>query len=653
MDRKGQDGRTRSAGALAVACALLAPVLALSADGDESADELRARFIAAYEQTDSSIDVDDDEALRAYVLYPYLLVARFERALARLEGEWQRADEAARDLIPKLGAASPAGLALRRAWLASLARRGLWQAFLDHYDPAAATVALECQHWNARIERATTADLAPTVTARWLTPFRLPIECEPVFQWLRAQGTLTNELIEQRVELLLDNGQTTFARTIARRLPPEIAGPMLEHADFIDRPKPMLDAWLASPEREADAAAVRDGWAQLARAEPEAALERYAALTARTASAEEAAEFSLRLALGLAWDRRPEALEYFARVPAVALDDAAREWQARAAMWAGDWDRVAATIAAMAEPKRAEAAWRYWAGRAAESQEDDEQAEALYGAILDSDNYYSAMAATRLGKRIVPRQAPFPLDAGKVDAIAARAPFQRARELCLVGLRNLATVEWIYGYADLAYDERPQAIHLAARWELYDVAVATATSYRIFNDYELLYPLPYGSEITAATKLTDIDRSLLYGMLRQESLFRPDVASPAGALGVAQLTYATARATAQRWKLPAPNRTDLFDAGVSITLGAARLADLLVEFDTELPPALGAYNAGAAAAARWLPQQPIDSDVWIENIPYDETRAYVRRVLWHSLVFEWLETGRPQHPRSWLEKVGQ
>ena len=142
-------------------------------------------------------------------------------------------------------------------------------------------------------------------------------------------------------------------------------------------------------------------------------------------------------------------------------------------------------------------------------------------------------------------------------------------------------------------------------------------------------------------------------MLRQESLFRPDVASPAGALGVAQLTYATARATAQRWKLPAPQRTDLFEPGVGITLGAAHLADLLVQFDAELPAALGAYNAGNAAAARWLPGTPVDADVWIENIPYDETRAYVRRVLWHSLVFAWLETGRAQHPRSWLEQVGK
>jgi soluble lytic murein transglycosylase len=197
-----------------------------------------------------------------------------------------------------------------------------------------------------------------------------------------------------------------------------------------------------------------------------------------------------------------------------------------------------------------------------------------------------------------------------------------------------------------------QAIHLAARLEVYDIAVSMATSHGQFNDYALLYPRPYPDEVAAAARMTNVEPYLLYGVLRQESLFRPDASSSAGALGVAQLTPATARETARRWSLPAPNRDDLLDPTVNITLGAARVAELLERFDGKLPVALGAYNAGEAAAARWLPARAIDSDVWIENIPYNETRAYVRRVLWHSVVFKWLETGRPQRVDDWLGKIG-
>ena len=413
----------------------------------------------------------------------------------------------------------------------------------------------------------------------------------------------------------------------------------------------MLDALIAEPSRLVPAEVVLDAWSRLARNAPEEALPRFTPVSERMTTLEDADELARALALGLAWDRRPEALDYFARVPRAALDDGDLEWWARAAMWAGDWSLVRTTIGAMSPQQQSDWAWRYWAARAAEQLDEKDAARTLYSATLGGDNYYSALAAAHLGERVTPKLTPVPLDAEDVETIAAVDTFRRARELALLGLRELATNEWNYGYALLPEDQRLQAIHLAARWELYDIAVATATSHGQFNDYTLLYPRPYADEVAAAVKLTKVEPDLLYGVLRQESLFRPDAASSAGAFGVAQLTYATARETARRWQLPAPKRDDLFDPRVNIPLGAARVAELLEQFDAQLPVALGAYNAGPAAAARWLPPRPIDSDVWIENIPYNETRAYVRRVLWHSLVFRWLETERPQSARDWLGQI--
>jgi soluble lytic murein transglycosylase len=378
---------------------------------------------------------------------------------------------------------------------------------------------------------------------------------------------------------------------------------------------------------------------------------RYRDLYDRMPKRDDARKLAQPLAKGLAWDRKPEALEYFERVPSGTLDPVGREWWARAAMWAGNWDEVSAAIAAMRPAEQADWPWLYWAARAADERGDKDAARSLYNAALPGDNYYSAMAAARLGERVVPRLERIPLDSGQVESIAAVEAFRRVRELSLVGLRDLATNEWHYGYSVLPEAQRLQAVHLAARWEIYDVAVAMATSHGRFNDYTLLYPRPHLDEVAAAAKLTDVDADLLYGVLRQESLFRSDAASSAGALGIAQLTPATARETALRWSLPAPKRSDLFDPKISITLGAARLKELERRFGAELPVALGAYNAGEAAAERWLPPRAVDSDVWIENIPYNETRAYVRRVLWHGLVYRWLETGQPQSARDWIAQI--
>jgi soluble lytic murein transglycosylase len=140
-------------------------------------------------------------------------------------------------------------------------------------------------------------------------------------------------------------------------------------------------------------------------------------------------------------------------------------------------------------------------------------------------------------------------------------------------------------------------------------------------------------------------------VIRQESLFRTDAVSTAGAVGLAQLIPETARRVARTWRQPVPAAADLFDPAVNITLGAAHLRDLVNRFNKQTVVALAGYNAGGNAADRWLPPAPIDADIWIENIPYNETRDYVQRVLWHSVVFGWLDSGRGENVEKWLVQV--
>ena len=148
---------------------------------------------------------------------------------------------------------------------------------------------------------------------------------------------MTDDLIEQRVRLLLNNGQAAFARVITRRLPQERANPLKQWADLIEQPKNSIDALIAAPTDDVEPAALLDGWTRLARDDPAAALERYEPLIGnRELDAEAASRFAVALALGLAWDRRPEALHWFSRVLGADLADYALGWQARAALLAGD-----------------------------------------------------------------------------------------------------------------------------------------------------------------------------------------------------------------------------------------------------------------------------------------------------------------------------
>jgi soluble lytic murein transglycosylase len=95
----------------------------------------------------------------------------------------------------------------------------------------------------------------------------------------------------------------------------------------------------------------------------------------------------------------------------------------------------------------------------------------------------------------------------------------------------------------------------------------------------------------------------------------------------------------------------LFEPQANVVLGAAHLKDLMERFDSQLPLALAGYNAGPGAVQRWLPMNEMEPDIWLENIPYNETRAYVQRILWHTVVFGWLGAQGPQDTRGWLNPV--
>jgi soluble lytic murein transglycosylase len=640
-----------------VAAATLALLCAISSSSAGNAGayaDVRKAFQDAYTRATTSVGdtgTTDSDSLKSYPLYPYLQAARIQQAFTTGSADLDQVDKRAGEFLAQYGQ-QPVTRNLRRAWLDSLAHRTQWNQFLAVYRDAGASEATRCQSFVARIELGKTEGLAPEISKQWLTPHSLP-ECDRPFAWLKENGVLTTQLIVERAHLALDNNNATFARQIIQQLPTEAAAPLFQWAGLLESPTRGIDALIASPSTPVEATALLAGWKRLTRTDSRAAKERYTKfITARGLSQESASQYALALALGLAWDHDLDALQYFDLVPAGDMDDPAREWWARVALWSKNWKTAGRAIAAMTETNRQTARWRYWTARIDEESQDSQTAQAIYKGLLVDDNYYSAMAAARLNQTVVPHPQPIPVNADLMATLERMPAFERARELFLCGMRNEALAEWQFGSETLPTDSRTQSIRLAAEWGWYEQAVTVATAQHVFNDYSLLYPRPYDAQVNAAAHLAQLAPEIVYGVVRQESLYRIDAVSNAGARGLMQLQPATARSTARYYKRPSPALTDLFDPYINTALGASRLRMLLDEFDDQIPVALAGYNAGPNAVIRWLPQEPMDSDIWIENIPYNETRGYVQRILWHSLMFTWLRTkGHAQETEAWLTPI--
>jgi soluble lytic murein transglycosylase len=649
-----------AAGIVAFTCTVAVVLLAAlpapaAAEGRDEYGDARRAFQEAYARVAADkpgIVAHDSELLRSYPLYPYLEAARIRQALSVATGAPGKLDERAADFIiayPQI----PVSRTLRRAWLDSLAHREQWNKFLEVYRDQGADMATRCESFTARIELGKSFGLVPEITAAWLTPRHLP-ECDDAFSWLKDNGQLTPDLIERRVRLALENGNASFARQLMPQLPAERVAVLSQWAQLLESPARAIDAVVTAGESSTvEPAALLAGWTRLGRVDPDAAKSRFAALVkARGLTRETASPYALALALALAWNRDPDALPYFEQALTKDMDENALEWRARAALWAGDWDAAQRDLAALSPAARQSARWRYWTGRVAEQQGDAALAKELYKAVLADDNYYSAMAAAHLGKAVEPHPQPIPVQPAVQSRLEHLPAMVRARELFRCALRPEALSEWGQAYDSLSEEARQQAIHLAATWGWYDQAVTVAATQHIFNDYELLYPTPYEAEVTAAAHAAQVAPEMVYGVLRQESLYRVDAVSSAGARGLMQLQPSTAKRAARSSKLSFSSIEQLFEPSVNTILGAARLRQLLDLFDGQTPLALAGYNAGTNAVRRWLPARTVDADIWIENIPYNETRSYVQRVLWHSLMFTWLRRDHEaQETRSWLEPI--
>ena len=169
---------------------------------------------------------------------------------------------------------------------------------------------------------------------------------------------------------------------------------------------------------------------------------------------------------------------------------------------------------------------------------------------------------------------------------------------------------------------------------------------------DLLFPLDFYEEVERSSKKWDIPKPLIFALIRQESAFNVRARSTADAFGLMQLIPSTARQTARKFKIPYRSFRDLYKPSKNIFLGTAYLKSLLNRYNDSFILSLAAYNAGARPVDRWRQKRKdMETLDFIENIPYEETRSYVRLLLRNYLFYKSLiENKDPWFPENLLQR---
>ncbi|MGV0034168.1 MAG: transglycosylase SLT domain-containing protein, partial [Candidatus Azotimanducaceae bacterium WSBS_2022_MAG_OTU7] len=211
---------------------------------------------------------------------------------------------------------------------------------------------------------------------------------------------------------------------------------------------------------------------------------------------------------------------------------------------------------------------------------------------------------------------------------------KRAHELFALGERSQARREWYFSTSEFNNTERTIAAHIALRWGWYKVSIQAMIDAGAWNHLDYRFPIAYSDTFITHARHANIPVQWSLAVARQESAFMPDAKSSSGALGVMQLMPGTAKQVAGKIGVSYASNRSLIEPDLNIRLGTNYLGEMLRRFDNNRILASAAYNAGPGRVNRWLnPNVPFD--VWIEIIPFLETRNYVQNVLMFSSIYSW------------------
>lgn len=553
---------------------------------------------------------------------------------------------------------------LRNDWLLQLGQRHDW-----------ATLASELPHYRMNddrelrcyalmldaVDRRTPADVVATQVQRlWLSQRDADDGCATAAQALLNSGHLAPEVAWRRARLAMEANRPRAAEQAVAMLDPDwvatVSAIASDPAKYLDE---KITAIRPRTKEMVTLAIIR-----LADKEPAlAALEMERTRWKAQLTQEERSWLWGVIGKRAAQKLHDNALEHFTRGQTNLMPSDHLAWMARAALRAGAWGLVRDAIAAMDETQQREPVWVYWHARAMQALKEPDALAAtarsreLYASIASSRGFYEQLALEELGRLVTVPPAPEPLQPQELRAAERNPGLQRALAAIRLGLRSEGVREWNYTvglHTPGGMNEREllAAAQLACQNDLWDRCINTSERTPMAQDHAQRFPMPYRSTVVKRASEIGLDPAYVYGLIRQESRFVMDARSGVGASGLMQVMPATARWTARKIGLTDFRPHQIGERDTNIAIGTAYLKFALDDFEGSLPMAAAAYNAGPGRPRAWRNGPVLPGDIWAENIPFDETRDYVKRVLANTTNYAAILSGRPQSLRARLGMVG-
>ena len=599
---------------------------------DEEITQLRQLFIEAenaLKRKNQSRYFQLAEQLKDYPLYPYLQYQWLKKHLGK--------QDEVKQFLQQHSSSRYASI-LNRKWLHYLGKRKQWSLLLENQIPTK-DATLNCYYQRAQLQVGDKEAALANAADLWAVGHSQPGACDPLFSKLKKSDYFTQDLRWQRFDAALKNNKTSLASYVMNKMPEKYHASARLWLKLHRDPARYLPKLLAQKQSEQSAAMFRHAINRLARKDITAAIEIWDAnkqdfkLSESEADKRATDKLERRLALKLVYKGEPGAYDRLVQLD--KQDNSSRAWRVRVALSEQNWPNVLSAILALDDTEKARDKWQYWLARSYMETGEITKGHILLSELSTKRSFYGFLAADKVNGVYQLSDAPVDVSEDDIIELKNRKEFRVAFEFMMLDRRNQAKLQWWHAAHTLNKNEILVAAKLAQQWQWNEIAIFTIAKAKYWDDIEVRFPLNYVDKIHENSVQHNLNPVILYGLIRRESAFNENAHSPTGARGLMQIMPRTgkyiARNLNERWR----GNSSLYNPVTNIKYGSYYYQKLLSQFDGHYALALAAYNAGPSRVKSWLPEnKSLPADIWIETIPYKETREYVINVLAYALIYQ-------------------
>ncbi|HHJ36433.1 MAG TPA: lytic murein transglycosylase [Gammaproteobacteria bacterium] len=594
---------------------------------DEEMAELRQRFL----QAESALKNKDDakyfllaDKLKKYPLYPYLQYQWLKKHLSY--------ERQIKYFLTQHGSSRYAHK-LKRKWLYHLARHRQWPLFLQFYTPTKET-ELNCYYRTAQFDAGDEQEALEGARDLWAVGYSQPHECDPLFEQLKKSSLFTRQLLWQRFDAALQNNKSSLATYIIKLLPRDQHAIARLWLNLHRNPSRYMSQFLRHPMTAQSPLMFRQAIDRLASKDIMKAVKIWDAnKQSFTIDEKLAKKLEKRLALKLVFERESGAYERLGQLD--EQDNSSRTWRVRIALAEQNWPNVLSAIHALNEEEKVREKWQYWLARAYMETGEIAMAQALLTELSTKRSYYGFLAADKVNSIYQLSDNPVNVSPEEIAGLKNRKAFRVAFELMVLDRKNEAKLQWWHALRPLNKKEIIVAAKLAQQWQWDEIAIFTIAKAQYWDDLEVRFPLSYADNVHKNSAQQKLNPAILFGLIRRESAFNEKAHSPVGARGLMQIMPQTGRQIARHFNERWHGNKSLYNPAKNLKYGSYYYQKLLNQFGGHYALALAAYNAGPERVKKWLPEtEALPADIWIETIPFHETREYVTTVLAYALIYQ-------------------